>query len=265
MKVFDNLPLTLLWAVVCSCSTTENIPRVEILPNESGLEIGEFVVHQPQTLMGNYPSSQSPPDVSSGVSTHVKRIHPLRNKDPRYFTPAAGTLHVVSIEHPENYYDGFGESIEEWTTFLALGKNTDAETFSQFTSGQIGEIPWINGGRSFHGKFRHVEFPWGNAVMFLTTYVQGPTDSPVNNDMLVLVTQGFSNDGKYAINGRFEIHHPDLPDSIYADIPQGKMLFSLGDECAEVEAWLTAQANDSFEPTITSYEHLLNALVIDGN
>ena len=91
------LQFVLLGAVaLCSCATSESIPEVRILPNDSGIEIGNFIAHQPHTFIGRHPPSYLQPDVPSGVSAQVKRIHQLRNKEPRYFTRAAGTLQIVS-------------------------------------------------------------------------------------------------------------------------------------------------------------------------
>jgi len=127
---------------------------------------------------------------------------------------------------------------------------------------QLAEVPWMNAGRCFHGKLRGRSFPWGDAVLFLTSYVQGKTGGPVNNDMLVLVAQGLTRDGRYAVNARFEIHHPELPDSSWDERRRGLAVFSIDDECEEAERWLDQQPDDAFEPAFAQYEQFLASLVI---
>lgn len=99
-------------------------------------------------------------------------------------------------------------------------------------------------------------------MMFLTSYVQGGTGGPVNNDMLVLVVQGFTNDGRYAVKGHFEIHHPKLPNSAHDKSFAGKVYFPIDDEGDRAEKWLDAQADSAFTPSFSQYEALLAALEI---
>jgi len=120
----------------------------------------------------------------------------------------------------------------------------------------------MNAARCFHAKARIVDFPWGRAVLFLTTYVQGPNDSPVNNDMLVLVVQGLTNDGRYAVSGHFDIRHPLLPDTMDDSRAKGRAYFSLEGETEAAEAWLNRQPDDSFRPSFAQYEKLLASLEI---
>ena len=121
----------------------------------------------------------------------------------------------------------------------------------------------MNAARAFHAKQRYRRFPWGKSVMFLTTYVQGGTGGPVNNDMLVLVVQGFTNDGKYAVNGRFEISHLMLPELDWkAEYAGKRMNFSIDDETDKAKRWLDEQPDDSFKPSFQQYEEFLNALEI---
>jgi len=122
----------------------------------------------------------------------------------------------------------------------------------------------MNAGRCFHGKLRKVSFPWGDAVLFLTSYVQGNTGGPVNNDMLVLVAQGLTNDGRYAVNAHFEIHHPKLPNSSWDERRRGLAVFSIDDECEEAERWLDEQPDVAFTPTIGQYEQFLSSLEISA-
>ncbi|MFT5469994.1 MAG: hypothetical protein ACI8UO_005118 [Verrucomicrobiales bacterium] len=85
--------------------------------------------------------------------------------------------------------------------------------------------------------------------MFLTSYVQGSTRGPVNNGMLVLTVQGFTHDGRYALKAHLEIHHPDLPDSLWVEDLEGEAVIAIDDEIEETQAWLDKQSDDAFPPT----------------
>lgn len=120
----------------------------------------------------------------------------------------------------------------------------------------------MNAGRCFHGKLRHRSFAWGTALMFLTTYVQGKTGGPMNNDMLVLVVEGLTHDGRYAVNGHFEIHHPKIPDTGEEATDPHKVEISFEEEPERAEGWLDSQADTSFTPPFDQYEAFLAALEI---
>ena len=250
---------------LAGCSTKETIPAVHIAPNTSGIIVGDIYSHGPQNLLG---AIGRPPDVPSGVSASIQKIQPLHNKEPRYFIPASGVLQVVSIEKPENYntqWVNFEGKLKKWEQFVNSEQLTDQEARRFLYDGDLQrEIPWNNAGRCFHAKLRFRTFPWGKAVMFLTTYVQDNEGGPVNNDMLVLVVQGFTNDGRYAVNGHFEIHHPELPDSFWDKSTTGKMRIDLQNVDGRAEKWLDSQPDDSFEPTLEQYETFLRALQIAG-
>ena len=128
---------------------------------------------------------------------------------------------------------------------------------------QLSEIPWMNAGRCFHAKLQKHTFPWGKAILFLTSYVQGKTGGPVNNDMLVLVVQGLTFDGKYAVNGRFEIRHPRLPTNLWDERKRGRAVFDIDHETEQAERWLNTQPDNSFSPTIETCISLLSALRIE--
>jgi hypothetical protein len=85
----------------------------------------------------------------------------------------------------------------------------------------------------------------------------------VNNDMLVLVVQGFTHDGRFAVNGRFEIHHPQLPDSAEEKPTPGKRFMDLDEPGDNAEKWLDAQLDESFSPSFQEYEAFLSALEIE--
>ena len=254
----------LVTALLPSCATVETVPDVSVKPNGSGIELSDIQSHGPKNLLG--PSfavggKPSQPDTPSGVTVNLRRIRSLHNKEPRYFIPASGSLQVVSIERYGDY-PGHQGSLTRWKELLQSGEDVGPETQKMLYKSRLAEIPWMNAARCFHGKIRKRTFPWGNAIMFLTSYVQGSTGGPVNNDMLELVIQGLTNDGRYAVNGHFEIRHPKLPDSSWDTGSKGKARFSIDDETEAAEKWLDSQNDGSFEPTLDQYESFLAALQI---
>ena len=243
-------------AAFSGCASVETIPKVQVLPNDSAIQIAESCDHGPESLLG---SIGLPPDIPSGATIALKRIEPLHNMEPRYFIPASGRLKIVSVEKPNKY--NLTKNLSVWRALL------DADVPQSEMHGklekQLSEIPWMNAGRCFHAKLQKHTFPWGKAVLFLTSYVQGNTGGPVNNDMLVLVIQGLTFDGKYAVNGHFEIRHPNLPTNLWDKRKRGKAVFSIDDETDQAERWLNSQPDSSFSPTIETYISLLDALRVE--
>lgn len=245
-----------LLATSCSTKVPKNgFPSLRVMPNASGLEIRELRTHGPESFLGS-----GPPILSSGVTAEFKRKENLHNMEARYFIAASGKLQIVSMEGPgaANY----PALMSTWRGLFDTDLNFGSPARTTLYQKQLSEIPWINAGRAFHAKLRSTTFPWGKALMFITTYVQGPGGGSVNNDMLVLVLQGFTNDGRFAVNGRFEIHHPQLPDSA-EEKPSAKKHFMDLDESGDAaEKWLDTQADESFYPSLQDYEALFSALEI---
>jgi hypothetical protein len=187
-------------------------------------------------------------------------VRSLHNKKPLYFIPASGLVQVVSIERYSDYHGA--PALGKWRRLLWSSNQLGDTEKKMLKNTQLLEIPWMNAGRCFHGKLRKVSFPWGDAALFLTSYVQGKTGGPVNNDMLVLVAQGLTNDGRYAVNAHFEIHHPKLPHSSWQKLRRGLAVFSIDEECAEAERWLDKQPDHAFHPTIGQYEKFLSSMQI---
>lgn len=251
--------------ILTCCATTETVPRVAIRANNSGIELDKIVESGPSNLLrGSFSMNGKPipPDIPSRTMIEVKRVRSLHNKEPRYFIRASGMVQVVSIERYSDY-NGTAP-LGEWRNLLRSSIHLGENDQKMLNETQLSEIPWINAGRCFHGKLRKVSFPWGDAVLFLTSYVQGRTGGPVNNDMLVLVAQGLTRDGKYAVNAHFEIHHPKLPDSSWNERRQGRAVFSIEDECEQAERWLDEQPDDAFTPEIGQYEQFLSSLEISS-
>lgn len=248
------------------CATKETIPRISIEPNSSGLEVTEVRSHAPYNSFGGgrVKGQQVPPDTPSGAGTTVIPTHPLFIKEKgRYFIPASGRLRVVSLENPRPY--GYEKKIREWRELFGKGMRDGLDVSETLYRRQfeLSEIPSINAGRGIHAKLRFRTFPWGEAVIFLASYLQGITSGPVNNDMLILVVQGFTRDGRYAVNGHFKILHSKLPNTLWDEPQSGKKYFAIMGANADVKKWLDSQPDDSFSPTFRQYEEFLGALRIE--
>lgn len=212
--------------------------------------------HGPENLLGS-----GPPNVASGVTAVLQRKEGLHNQEARYFIKAPGTLQVVSMEGPGA--EDYPALMNTWRGLFDADLSFGSTARTTLYQKQLSEIPRMNAGRAFHAKLRSRTFPWGEALMFITTYTQGPGPGPVNNDMLVLVVQGFTHDGRFAVNGRFEIHHPQLPDSADEKPSAEKRFFDLDEPGDAAEKWLDTQPDAPLYPSLQDYEAFLSALEVE--
>jgi hypothetical protein len=254
------------FACLCSCAHTETIPRVVVQPNDSGIEVSTIQSHKPGWLIGmggDVNGKPRDPDIPARTAVQVKRTRSIHHTGG-YFIRPSGALQVASIERYSDYGTRAIESLERWRDLLRAPHPLGDQEQRKLYQTQLSEIPWMNAGRCFHGKLQKRSFPWGDAILFLTSYVQGSTGGPVSNDMLVLVVQGLTKDGRYAVNARFEIHHPKLPDSAWDERRRGQVMFDIDDEgeCEKAERWLDRQPDDAFSPMIGQYERFLSSLKI---
>jgi hypothetical protein len=167
---------------------------------------------------------------------------------------------VVSVEAPEKYTTRYTNKRQELDALRSAPSRGDLDALC--TRRGEHEIPFMNATRCFQARPRIIGFPWDRAVMFLTTYAQGRTGAPVNNDMLVLMVQGLTKDGRYAVNGHFDIRHPLLPDTMDDTHAKGRRIFDLDEHGEQAAAWLNRQRDDSFHPRMEQYVGLLSALEI---
>lgn len=240
----------------------ETIPSIHLAPNSSGITLGCTKSHGPKNLLLAIGTA---PDVPSGTWALVERIRPILAGEPH--NGVLGGIEVVSIERPEDYDRGrihFADTIREWRLLIDTESMTKGEVDKILYQDQLEEIPWQNAGRAHPVKLRRCAFPWGNAVLFLTVgYSQGHTGEVVNNERLLLVVQGITHDGRYAVHGHFVMRNPRLPSSSEDKSHRGKVIFDFDDEEEKAAKWLGAQPEDSFEPTFLQYETFLQSLQIE--
>jgi len=205
-------------------------------------------------------NESEPPDIPSQVVCQVKGASGATQRSNEN---AQGVVEVVSVERPAAY--GLTELIRKWRSLIDADGGSAAETNAILYDSQLIEIPYAGAGRASVAKIRRHSFPWGRAIMFLTTgYTQGPTgDTPVNSDSLQFIVQGFTNDGRYAVSCHFGIRQPRLPESADDKKLKGKVIFNWDKEDKEAAKWLDTQADDSFEPTPERYETFLESLRIE--
>lgn len=258
--------LLLLFTVLSSCAQREIRPQVRVLPNPSGLQCGNFEYSAAHSDVGGMVVEFSKDgrrsklrkpvnDVPSGVWARVTRSNPIRVKGSRYMVSASGSLCVVTID----------PAVWKMTeTAAALKQALYSGSRWAILPRSYVEIPSMNAARCFVSKLRVLDFPWGRGLVFITTYVQGSTGAPVNNDMLVLVLQGLTTDGRFAVSGHFDIRHPRLPDTMDNVKASGRRVFDIDDRSAlnKAETWLNRQSDDSFHPSIPRYVALFSALEI---
>lgn len=87
-------------ALLASCATTESFPQVKVHQNASGIEVGAIKREEPGWLIGkswDADGKLNRPDLPARTVIEVKRLQSLHNMEPRYFTPASGTVQVASL------------------------------------------------------------------------------------------------------------------------------------------------------------------------
>jgi hypothetical protein len=237
----------------------ETFPILLLAPNSSGIALVRTELYGPKSLLGYLGAT---PDIPSRTVASVERIHPTGA-----LNAVLGGLCVTSIERPAAYDRGtirFADTIHKWKLLIDGESMTNDEADKILYQDQLDEIPWQDAGRRFPAKLRRRAFPWGKAVIFLTTgYAQGPMGGLVNNEMLTFVVQGITNNGRYGVNGHFAIHRPNLPNSAEDKNRNGKVIFDIDKQGESAAKWLDTQPDDSFEPTFLQYETFLESLRIE--
>ncbi len=242
----------LLFLALSATPLVATPPQVRLAESVPGLEIEQPPqAYEARRLVGDIA-------VPPGVVLKLKRIRPLTPPAPRHLVPPSSEIRVVDLQEAGKY--GLQTLIEKWHTLIESGDPAQAGPLRDRP--RISEIPWMNASRLFNARVRFHTFPWGKAVLFITSYAQSSVNGPVNNDMLTLVVQGLTNDGRYAVNARLELRHPELPESTW---DRGAMRIDIMRNSSQTEEWLERQPDDAFRPAITDYLRLLEGLQIgDG-
>ena len=238
--------------VTSGCRHEETIPVVTVSPNSSGIVETGFELSEPQYMFGGPIKNADRPNdpyFPPGVSTYVLPAALAESGD----IDKASYLRILSLEGDE--YRDIPKRMEATLKDGTL-QNEDA--------GHHFEVLGTNAGRCFVSKKRFVEFPWGTAGIYLTSYIQGKTGCQVNNNDLAYIVQGFTKDGRYLVDGKFMIAHPQLPEHCRnrEGDPTDRLFFDYDESDSGAQEWLDAQPDDSFYPTFESYKEFLEAFKI---
>lgn len=104
-------------------------------------------------------------------------------------------------------------------------------------------------------KVGYVDFKNGSGVRYLTQF--GQDVSPINNKTLIYTYQGITNDQQWYVAAVLPISHPSLP----ADVSdEGFEAAAQEGYYANIEAQLSAAADDSFVPGIPLLDALITSL-----
>ncbi|MBM3151465.1 MAG: hypothetical protein FJZ96_04550 [Chloroflexi bacterium] len=124
-------------------------------------------------------------------------------------------------------------------------------------------LPNFNAAQVFYAREAVLPFGSGNGIRFMTEYAQ--YFAPVNNHDLFYTYQGATSDMLYWVSVILPINHPTLPAN--ADNPPGGMTWE--DFSNNYEPYITGmvsqlnmEAPDSYTPSITALDALVNSIVI---
>ena len=127
--------------------------------------------------------------------------------------------------------------------------------------GEFPALPMQNAAQAIHAQIHYVDFENGRGVRFLTQYNQEAR--PINNQELVYVFQGLSDDGLHGVTAYFPVTHPSLPagpqmsEADYQALAQ-----NVEARMAEAARALNESRADTFVPSLATLDDLVQSLHI---
>ena len=118
-------------------------------------------------------------------------------------------------------------------------------------------LPAHGASQLFHAKVKYSEAGCCKWMRFITQL--GQDVSLVNNDQLVYIYQGITNDGQYLISAIFPVSHPSLP-AEWSDLPDN-MYDIYSDYILETQALLTDYEDTSYYPSLDDLDALSNSII----
>ena len=192
---------------------------------------------------------------------HLKARHPLPalEQGPRYFFPAPSFVCAIPLQ--DDSVADFGETYPGLPRSAARLRTLLRERPAQAAlRGAFPDLPPNNAGRSFLSRFQYLEFRSGSGIAFLTQYSQEIEPNPVNNEELMLVFQGLTDDGRYYVAARLAITHPSLPRGIdFTDAIERDRQWRY---LKQGEKDLDRLPEDSFRPPLSALKDLLSSLSV---
>ena len=124
-------------------------------------------------------------------------------------------------------------------------------------------LPAFNAAQMIRTQIEYIPFQNGRGVRFLTMY--GQAAYPVNNEDLIYVYQGLTDDGTKYISVILPVNHPDLQPT-GANVPNGDWAaFNENFETyiAEMTLQINQYESNSFNPTLTVLDGLVESLQVE--
>ncbi len=134
---------------------------------------------------------------------------------------------------------------------------------SRSTTGQatLPLIPGYDGEQIFYSNVKFFNFKNGRGVRYITMY--GDEVSPVNNETLMYIYQGLTDDGEYLVSALLPVNSPILPDSY--EIPDGDydaFEANYDQYISDITKKLNAEAEPRFLPNLQLVDGMLLSLSV---
>jgi uncharacterized protein YraI len=135
-----------------------------------------------------------------------------------------------------------------------------AEQPSAFDS-EFPALPPYNAAQDIHAQIHYLGFQNGRGVRFLTQHNQEAR--PINNQELVYVFQGITEDGLHGVTAYFPVNHPSLPDGPQmSDADYQALMENLDTRLAEATRTLNESRANSFSPSLALLDDVIQSLQI---
>jgi hypothetical protein len=122
-------------------------------------------------------------------------------------------------------------------------------------------IPPINAGQIIRAQVQWLDFGSGIGVRFLTQYNQAA--NPINNEGLVYIFQGITNDGLHGVTAVFPLDAAGLPDGPAMEEPAyTAFIENIEAEMTAVIEHLNAAPDSDFDPSLSQLDALVQSINI---
>ena len=256
-----------------SVKTTTATPEVFSTPTPTS--DGTEVSYGPLTLV-------VPAGIADGASG--KEVLPFTDDDAAWWQKGPGHTQINLKDYyvlqdktlqPMIYiYPATDYAVLVPTAFESMHRlrNMISGVESMSTPDQLPAVPFFNAAQVFASNIEEISFQNGSGIRFLTEYAQYA--APVNNQDLFYQFQGLSDDGDYYIVAIFPITMSKLAETSDedADLPDGGIPytyfsdndnFDAQDYYAKITDLLNSTSDESFSPSISQLDTLIQSMVIN--
>jgi len=157
---------------------------------------------------------------------------------------------ILSVDKFKVMNPNVGKIIDNLKTLLA-SKPQNPES--------IPFLPLFNAAEFMQAQVHYFNFQNGSGVRFVTQF--GQAAWPINNNDMFYTYQGITNDGKYYISAILPVSHPSLPDPNTVSMDEA-FINNYMTYVAQVEIDLNAQPPESFNPSLTIFDEMLQTFNI---